>query len=75
MLYTVHCKININIFQIQLSAIVKIMLHSKVCFSLVSTESKSPAQPLDLAPPVGEDEELTPEEVQMVQHCTCREFM
>jgi len=30
-------------------------------------ESKSQTQPLDLAPPVGEDEELTPEEVQMFE--------
>ncbi|KAJ7376215.1 Syntaxin-18 [Desmophyllum pertusum] len=33
----------------------------------VSKESKSLTHPLDLAPPIGEDEELTPEEVQMFE--------
>ena len=39
-----------------------------ICFSVLPAESKSPTQPLDLAPPPppGEDEELTAEEVQMV---------
>ena len=35
-------------------------------FSLCPSEPKGQTQPLDLAPPVDEDEELTPEEVQMV---------